>query len=202
MSELIHQGGVVLVAIALLSLAAWFVLISQWLDLRRCERSCREWERRPVGPGDRARLRQIEVPRVDVVGRLLREGLECPDPQRVFGLEHFESALAGEQRMLLRHLPLAGTAASLAPLLGLLGTILGMMETFGVLAVHSVHDVGSFAAGISRALVTTEAGLITALPILMLHGWLRGRALRCFAEARLCTQRVAAAIWPGLRGDS
>jgi len=201
MTELIHQGGIVLVAIALLSAAAWYVLISQWLDLRRCERSCREWERRTLGPGDRARLQQIAVPRADVVGRLLREGLECPDPTRLFRLEHFEDALAAERRVLLRHLPLAGTAASLTPLLGLLGTILGMMDTFGVLAVHSVHDVGSFAAGISQALVTTEAGLITALPILMLHGWLRGRALRSFAEARLCTQRVATAIWPGLRGD-
>jgi biopolymer transport protein ExbB len=202
MTELVHHGGVVLVAIAVLSLMAWFLLLGQWLDLRRCERSCREWERCDIGAGDTARLQQIAVPRVDVVGRLLREGLRCPDPKRLFGLERFEDALAAEQRVLLRHLPLAGATASLTPLLGLLGTILGMMETFGVLAVHSVHDVEWFASGISRALVTTEAGLITALPILMLHGWLRSRAQRCFAEARLCTQRVAAVIWPGLRGNS
>jgi len=199
MSDLVQQGGPVLLAIAALSLVAWFVLLGHWLDLRRCERGCRAWEGRRIGAGERARVRAVPVATEDVVGRLLHEGLRSADPRRFFGLERFERALAAERETLLRNLPLAGAMAGLTPLLGLLGTILGMMDTFGVLAAQSVRDVGGFAEGISQALVTTEAGLITALPILVLHGWLQGRARRAFGEARLCTQRIAEALWPDLR---
>lgn len=194
MSELIGQGGLVLVAIAALSVYAWFVLIGQWLDLRRCERCCRAWERRDLAPGD-ARACASEPPRVDLVGRLLREGAQG-DPHRFFAFENLENALSAERRVLLRHLTMGGELAGLTPLLGLLGTILGMLQTFSVLALYGARDVGGFAEGISRALVTTEAGLITALPILFLHGWLAGKAHRCLAEVRLTVQRSAAALWP------
>jgi biopolymer transport protein ExbB len=196
MSELFDQGGLVLAAIAALSVVAWFVLIGQWLDLRRCERCCRAWERRDLGRGDGPRACAAAPARVDIVGRLLHEGAHG-DPRRFFAFENLESALDAEGRVLLRHLALGGEFAALTPLLGLLGTILGMLQTFGVLAVHGARDVGGFAEGISHALVTTEAGLIAALPILVLHGWLGGKARRCLAEVRLCVQRSAAALWPG-----
>lgn len=197
MRALVEQGGWVLVAIAATSLVAWFLLLGQWLDLQGFLRAVRAWERRPAGPGDAARIRDARPGRTDIVGRLLREGLRGRDPARFFALHPFEEALETESRILVRHLSIAGVLATIAPLLGLLGTILGMMETFRVLSVHGARDVGGFAAGISRALVTTEAGLITALPVLVLHGWLRGKASRCVAEARLCTQRVASAILKG-----
>jgi len=198
-SELLAQGGWVLVAIAVLSMVAWFLLLGQWLDLLRCTRAVRDWERAELGPADAARIREGAPGAVDLVGRLLREGLRGGDPRRFFSLHSFENALENESRHLVRRLPLAGVLAGLAPLLGLLGTILGMMETFRVLALHGARDVGGFAAGISRALVTTEAGLITALPILVLHGWLCGKAYRCVAEARLCTRRIGAALIGGSR---
>jgi len=196
-SEILEQGGFVLIAIAAVSLVAWFVLLGQWLDLRRCERCCRAWERVVVRPGDEARFRAA-APDADVVGRLIRESVHG-DPHRFFRLEHFENAFAAERTVLLRRLAVGGDLAELTPLLGLLGTILGMLQTFGALTVEGVGDVGGFAGGISHALVTTEAGLITALPILVLHGWLDGKAQRCLAEARLCIQRIAAGLWPGLK---
>jgi len=75
--------------------------------------------------------------------------------------------------------------ASLAPLLGLLGTVLGLMETFGVLqgpetiAGTSSVEMEGVALGVSRALLTTQAGLLVALPILLARSWLDSRVASC-----------------------
>lgn len=63
------------------------------------------------------------------------------------------------------------TLASVAPLLGLLGTVRGMMRAFEAIQTHGAGEVGLLAGGVSEALLTTEAGLITALPLLLLSRW-------------------------------
>jgi biopolymer transport protein ExbB len=59
--------------------------------------------------------------------------------------------------------------AATAPLLGLLGTVMGMIELFNVITMHGTSDPKLLAGGISIALVTTEAGLIVAIPLQLLH---------------------------------
>ena len=65
---------------------------------------------------------------------------------------------------------------AVAPLLGLLGTITGMIETFRVITVHGAGDPRLMSGGISEALVTTEIGLGVAIPVLLVHTWLKRRA--------------------------
>ena len=74
--------------------------------------------------------------------------------------------LAGAVR---RRLRTAAVLAALSPLLGLLGTVLGMLETFQAITAHGTGDVGAIADGISRALNTTQAGLVVALTIIPAH---------------------------------
>jgi len=62
-----------------------------------------------------------------------------------------------------------------APLLGLLGTVMGMIELFDVITIHGTADPKLLAGGISIALVTTEAGLSVAIPVHLLHTWIAGR---------------------------
>ena len=62
-----------------------------------------------------------------------------------------------------------------APLLGLLGTVMGMIELFDVITIHGTADPKLLAGGISIALITTEAGLSVAIPVHLLHTWLAGR---------------------------
>jgi biopolymer transport protein ExbB len=66
---------------------------------------------------------------------------------------------------------MALTAAA-APLLGLLGTVTGMIKTFTLITIFGTGDAKSLSSGISEALVTTELGLVVAIPSLILHGLL------------------------------
>jgi biopolymer transport protein ExbB len=75
-------------------------------------------------------------------------------------------------------LTLLSTLARLAPLLGLLGTVLGMVEIFRLLPASSVSPMTTLAGGIWKALLTTVAGLVAAVPIVMAHTCLVSRVLR------------------------
>ena len=71
-----------------------------------------------------------------------------------------------------KHLSTIGALASSAPLLGLLGTVTGMVSTFNSIALHGTGDPDALALGISEALITTESGLIVAIPALFLYSQL------------------------------
>jgi len=70
---------------------------------------------------------------------------------------------------LQRYLNSLGTIAAVTPLLGLLGTVIGMIKVFSNLTTHGVGNVGSLAGGISEALIATAAGLVVAIPSLMFY---------------------------------
>ena len=76
------------------------------------------------------------------------------------------------QPTLERFLPFMALTAAAAPLLGLLGTVTGMIKTFTLITIFGTGDAKSLSSGISEALVTTELGLIVAIPSLILHGLL------------------------------
>ena len=68
-----------------------------------------------------------------------------------------------------------GTIASVSPLLGLLGTVFGMIQMFLKILVTGIGDVNQLAGGIGQALVSTAGGLCVAIPALMFHRYFRGR---------------------------
>jgi biopolymer transport protein ExbB len=74
-----------------------------------------------------------------------------------------------------RYLNTLGTIASITPLLGLLGTVIGMIDVFAVITTQGIGDAGVLAGGISKALITTAAGLTVAIPSLMFYRYFRGR---------------------------
>jgi biopolymer transport protein ExbB len=76
------------------------------------------------------------------------------------------------------YLPFVALAASAAPLLGLLGTVTGMINTFKLITVFGSGDARTLSSGISEALVTTEFGLIVAIPSLLLYAFLSRKARR------------------------
>lgn len=79
-------------------------------------------------------------------------------------------------RHLVDYLAVIGVLAAIAPLLGLLGTVTGMMTTFDVLAVFGTGNAKAMANGISEALITTQTGLLIAIPGLYMKGFLDRRA--------------------------
>jgi biopolymer transport protein ExbB len=74
-----------------------------------------------------------------------------------------------------RYLNSLGTIAAITPLLGLLGTVIGMVKVFTAITTHGVGDPGVLAGGISEALITTGVGLSIAIPSLIGYRYLRGR---------------------------
>ncbi len=85
-------------------------------------------------------------------------------------------------RSLERGLPALATIASGAPLLGLLGTVLGMMKIFAAVASSGTQIAEKLSLGIAEALVTTATGLIIAIPVLFIHAYLESRAEGILAE--------------------
>jgi biopolymer transport protein ExbB len=85
-----------------------------------------------------------------------------------------EEVIIGEIRTvktsLERLLPFLAITAATAPLMGLLGTVVGMIKTFSLITVFGSGNAASFSSGISEALITTEFGLVVAIPALIVHG--------------------------------
>jgi biopolymer transport protein ExbB len=91
-----------------------------------------------------------------------------------------EAAILAEQRRLERGLFLLDTAITAAPMMGILGTVLGIIEAFAAIAERSNSDPLAVSGGVAKALITTAAGLVIALGALFPYNWLRS-----LIEARL-----------------
>ncbi len=87
-----------------------------------------------------------------------------------------DEVVAGAAERLNRGLPTIAIIAAVSPLLGLLGTVTGMIETFQVITLFGAGDPRLMSGGISQALITTQLGLAVAIPLLLLHSFLQGRA--------------------------
>ena len=81
-----------------------------------------------------------------------------------------------------RYLSMIGVLAAIAPLLGLLGTVTGMISTFEIISVFGTGNAKAMAGGISEALITTQTGLIVAIPGLYMHGFLEKQAYKLKAR--------------------
>lgn len=122
-------------------------------------------------------LGQRNVPTISLdspLGRLRQVEIDSPRADaETLGLK-LDQAIMKEIPKLRQRLPMLAVFATAAPLLGLLGTVAGMIETFQSMMLFGAGDPKIVSGGISLALVATELGLIVAIPILLLHGWLHG----------------------------
>lgn len=143
----------------------------------------------------RRQLTDLGRPRDDnPLGRVIRRLASLSRDHAPEALEaRLDEALLAEQPRLERGQPLVKLLAAVAPLLGLLGTVTGMIGTFQAITVFGTGDPQMMAGGISQALVTTVLGLITAVPLLFAHtalasrsrslvGVIEGRASAALAE--------------------
>ncbi|TAJ94643.1 MAG: MotA/TolQ/ExbB proton channel family protein [Gammaproteobacteria bacterium] len=109
------------------------------------------------------------------LGRLLAAGLVNYQHDRVVMKESIEEVGRQVVHELERFLNTLGTIASISPLLGLLGTVFGMIQVFSVISVHGIGDASILSGGISQALYTTAAGLSIAIPTLLFYRYFTGR---------------------------
>ena len=109
------------------------------------------------------------------LGQVLAAGLANRDTSREIAKESIEDTGRHVVHELERYLNPLGTIAVVSPLLGLLGTVIGMVKVFAAITANGVGNPGILAGGISEALITTAAGLTVAIPSLIGYRYLRGR---------------------------
>ena len=128
------------------------------------------------GSRDAAAKRAAEVE--GVAGDMLSTGVRHAEESRSVLEELLFEKVLRVRPTLERFLPFLAITAAAAPLLGLLGTVIGMIKTFQLITIFGTGDAKSLSSGISEALVTTALGLIVAIPTLIIHGALSRMAKR------------------------
>ena len=168
-----RTGGPVMWPLAAVSLLMWLLIIERTLVLRRLYR-------RPMSFHEAwEHVRDGRIPAAEKHGGAVALLLARFIPTRS-GNPRLDRSILDETVMRLNHsfrnhLDAIGVLAAIAPLLGLLGTVTGMMATFDVLAVFGTGNAKAMAGGISEALITTETGLLVAIPGLYMKGFLDRR---------------------------
>jgi biopolymer transport protein ExbB len=175
--ELIKAGGWLMVPILLCSVIAMAIVAERFWTLQRRRITpgdlvVQVWQWAKSGNLNDDRIRALR--KSSPLGRILAAGLVNRDTSRAMMKEGFEEVGRHVVHDLDRYLNTLGTIASITPLLGLLGTVIGMIKVFAVITTQGVGNPGVLAGGISEALITTAAGLTVAIPALMFHRYFRG----------------------------
>ncbi|MEX2516958.1 MAG: MotA/TolQ/ExbB proton channel family protein [Gammaproteobacteria bacterium] len=178
MLELIKAGGWVMWPILLCSVIALAIIIERFWSLQRKRIAPRNlvnqvWQWSRNGQLDSKKLQELH--KSSPLGRILAAGLLNRRHEREVMKESIEDVGRHVAHELDRFLNTLGTIASISPLLGLLGTVLGMIKVFAVITTEGVGDASILASGIAEALVTTAAGLMVAIPALLFYRYFRGR---------------------------
>jgi len=132
--------------------------------------------------GDLANAKTAAIATLGAGCALLTVGVEYVDEKRGTLEEILYEKILAVRPKLERFLPFIALTAAAAPLLGLLGTVTGMIDTFNLITIFGTGDAKSLSSGISEALITTALGLIVAIPALILHGLLSRMARKKIDE--------------------
>lgn len=177
MLEIVIAGGWLMAPILLCSVLAVAIILERFLALRRARvlpqglpDQVQRWASQEEL--DHQHIEQLRLS--SPLGEVLAAALEHRDRRREVIKEAVEDAGRQVVHGLERFLNTLGTIAGITPLLGLLGTVIGMIRVFSAIMVHGVGDPNEMAGGISEALITTAAGLTVAIPTYFFYRYFRG----------------------------
>ncbi len=183
--ETIEKGGIVGHAILLLGGVSLLIALFKLWEISRIHVPSRSKINQILDDllnGDRAAAAKKAAAIPGHAGAMVRTGVEMFDEKRRVLEEALFEKLVSVKPRLDRFLPFLALTAAAAPLMGLLGTVLGIIKTFKAMALYGTGNAKSFSAGISEALITTAEGLIVAIPVLVIHGMLKSYAKGKFSE--------------------
>lgn len=185
----LKSGGIWIIPITIFGLLSLLIAILKVIQIQGIRVPNKEQVQSLVDAGDEtvfeAQLQTI-TPHARAV---FAEGYayrHAPESARAAAMSQI---LLGFRHRVESGLSLLGLTAAVAPLLGLLGTVTGMIKTFQVISLYGAGDARALSGGISEALVTTEFGLVVAIPALLAHAWLMRRARRIAIETTVLAER-------------
>ena len=178
MFEIVKAGGIMMGPIILASIVAAAIFLERLWTLQNkrvlpAELTQKVWrwvEQRQIQDKHIAALQQNSP-----LGKILAAGLANRNRDRNVIRESIEDTGRHVVHELERFIGTLGTIASLSPLMGLLGTVLGMIRTFNAITTEGIGNPAGLAGGIAEALITTAAGLTFAIPALLAYKYLRAR---------------------------
>jgi len=174
----VQAGGYLMIPILLFSVAAVAIVAERLWSLQNKKivppsLVAQVWQWQKAGSLNEEHIDSLA--KSSPLGRILAAGLSNLNHPREIMKETIEDTGRQVVHELERFLNSLGTIAAVTPLLGLLGTVVGMIKVFGEITEHGVGNPSVLAGGISEALITTAAGLIVAIPSLVLYRYLRGK---------------------------
>ena len=178
MLEIVQAGGWLMLPIIACSVCAAAIILERLWSLQQkrvipadLTRQVWHWVKK-----DQLNPKHINsIHQSSPLGQILAAGLNSRDQDRDMMKESIEDTGRHVVHELERYLNTLGTIAAISPLLGLLGTVIGMVQVFAAITTHGVGNPAVLADGISQALITTAAGLSVAIPALIGYRYLRGR---------------------------
>jgi len=182
MWEIIYKGGPIMGLIILCSVMAFAVFLERMWHLRNAKIDTKKFMQNIANKVKNNKVMEA----LDMcnatkgpIARILKSGIMKYDRQRTDIKEAIEDAGVHEVPLLERNLGVLATIAHISPLLGLLGTVVGMLKAFQVIEVKAMSMVpvnpGDLAGGIWEALITTVAGLSVAIPTYVAYNYLVSR---------------------------
>ncbi len=172
MQEIVFAGGILMLPIVLCSIAVIAITVERFWTLNPSKIAPKSqlgqvwsWIRENELGSDRLK----KLRRSSQLGKILAAGLSNSKQGRDVMKDSIEEAASQVIHDLERFLGALGTIAAIAPLLGLLGTVIGMIKVFTALNLEGAGNAAVLAGGISEALITTAAGLCVAIPAMIAH---------------------------------
>ncbi len=178
MFELVKSGGWLMLPIILCSVISLSIIVERFWSLQREKVLPRHlvasvWHMIKTGKLEASKIE--EVGKQSALGKVLTAGLKNRQYKRERIKESIEERGREVVHELERFLNPLGTIASISPLLGLLGTVVGMIKVFTAITTHGVGNPSVLANGISQAMITTAAGLSVAIVSLIFYRYFRRR---------------------------
>ena len=177
MVDIVKSGGWLMAPIILCAIIAMGIMLERFWTLQQKRVIPEDLASKVWGWVKKDQLDQKQIQSLhqgSPLGQILSAGLINRDQDRIVMKDSIEDTGRHVVHELERYLETLGTVAAISPLLGLLGTVIGMIKVFAVITTQGVGNPGVLAGGISEALITTAAGLTVAIPALMFHRYFRG----------------------------
>ena len=181
MLEFFIKGGWLMIPLGICSILALAIIIEKFIILKIIESRSEKFTKRTrsviKGNEDRKIENGLALCEMTLIplARILKAGLEKKGKRREEIKEAIQDAGSKEIPYLERHLKILGTITAIAPLIGLLGTVVGMIKAFNVVVVEGIGNPGALAGGIAIALYTTAFGLGIAIPSLVFYNYFMHR---------------------------
>jgi biopolymer transport protein ExbB len=196
--ELLRQGGWPMIPLGICSLVGLAIILERFVSLRRhavidaeVEQMVDQFNGDSSADDAISKCRRARGP----YARIIEEVLHARGHDRAYAIETMHSTGRAQLGYLERGLTVLEIIANISPLIGLLGTVLGMVTIFNAITTEGLGRPEVLSEGISKALITTVAGLCVAIPALAFHSWFSRRADDLAIEMQNRATGFVAKLW-------